>query len=182
MNTNIVRAFLALGLLLIIGEATAIPSFVRIVPAFAQALGNGKMFAGLVVEAQTGLQYLYVAGGFTLECGTSSLTQTAERGLPTYNPLGASLTVNVPEPTPGTYTIPNWSSIPAGTCGGVGQCVMTYRAEARDESTEFSVGIGGTGATFHLLPYGEIHDGNSRLINICRDGQPVCCTPGCSIP
>lgn len=62
MNTKILRACIASGLVLLVGEARAIPSFVSIVPAFAQAPGNGEMFAGLVIEARTGEQYLGVGG------------------------------------------------------------------------------------------------------------------------
>lgn len=184
MNTKVLRACTALGLMLIIGEATAIPSWVSILRPFGQLPGNGEMFAGLIIQAQTGEQYLAVGGGFTLTCGTSSLEQpVGPRGFPVYNPFGVQITLNVPEPAPGEYTVPNWSSIPAGQCGtNGGQCVMAWKAQARDETSEFSIGLPGVGVNFSLFPSGEIFDGNSQLINICRYGQPQCCTPDCQLP
>lgn len=184
MNTKALRASMALGLVLVFGEAAAIPSWVFIIPSFGQLPGNGEVFASLIIEAQTSNQYLAIAGGFTITCGTSPLEQpVGPRGFPVYHPLGVRFTLNVPEPPPGEYTVPNWSSIPAGQCGtNGGQCVMAWKAQARDETSEFSIGLPGVGVNFSLFPSGEITDGNSTLINICRYGQPQCCTPGCQIP
>jgi hypothetical protein len=60
---------------------------------------------------------------------------------------------------------------------------MQYKAETRDE-TSLSIRIGnqGIGASFTLIPAGEQSVGNAVLVDICRSGQPQCCTRGCQLP
>ena len=60
---------------------------------------------------------------------------------------------------------------------------MQYKGETRDE-TSLSVRIGnqGVGVNFTLIPPGEQSTGNAILLNICRSGQPQCCTRGCQLP
>lgn len=179
MNTCM-RVFATLGCVLLSGHAAAVPTLKSVTPIFYQS-GNGTLNAGLIVEASTSLPVLIIAGGFTLTCSTSSLPQTADRRATFTGFLGITKSVRIPEVVPSAYTIPAWSSIPAGTCSG--QCVMQYRAEAKDE-TSLSVRVGnqGVGATFTLIPAGEQSAGNPILIDVCRSGQPQCCTRGCQLP
>jgi hypothetical protein len=180
MNTHIVRASMTLSLVLVSVQAIAIPNLRRVEPNFSQS-GNSTLNAGVVIEADTDLAILGVGGGFTITCSTSSLQQTAER-FQTYNDIfGPHVVLLVPPVVPSSYSIPAWTSIPAGTCNA--QCVMQYNGEARDEtSLAFSIGGGGAGANFSLIPDGEASLGNSVLIGICRGGRPQCCTPGCQLP
>jgi hypothetical protein len=169
----------ALGLAAVAGQAIASPTLRRVQPTFYQN-GNGNLTAGLIVEASTDLPVLVIGGGFTITCTTSPLPQTAER-LATYvDFFGPHETLTIPEVVPSNYSIPGWSSIPAGTCGG--QCVMQYKGETRDE-TSLSVRIGGSGigVGFSLIPSGEQMTSNAVLADICRSGRPVCCTPKCAI-
>jgi hypothetical protein len=179
MNTCM-RVLATLGCVLLSGHAAAVPILKSLTPTFYQS-GNANVYAGLIVEAQTSLPVLIIAGGFTITCTTSTLPQTAER-LATYTGIfSVHESLHVPAVVPSAYPIPGWSSIPAGSCSG--QCVMQYKGETRDE-TSLSVRIGnqGIGANFTLIPAGEQADGNAILINICRSGQPQCCTRGCQLP
>lgn len=179
MNTCM-RVLATLGCVLLSGHAAAVPILKSLTPTFYQA-GNTSVSAGLIVEAETSLPVLIIAGGFTITCTTSTLPQTAER-LATYTGFfGVYESLRVPSVIPSTYPIAGWSSIPAGSCGG--QCVMQYKGETRDE-TSLSVRIGnqGIGVNFTLIPAGEQADGNAILINVCRSGQPQCCTSGCQLP
>jgi hypothetical protein len=181
MRRNTFACVLAtLSLAVLAGPAAAVPTLKKVTPTFYQA-GNGRLAAGLIVEASTSLPVLVLAGGFTITCTTGSLPQTAERRFTYTSFFGPNETLTIPEVVPSTYSIPGWSSIPAGTCGG--QCVMQYKGEAKDE-TSLSVRIGnaGVGVTFTLIPAGEQMTGNAVLANICRAGRPQCCTPMCVIP
>ena len=174
------RVLAALSCLLLCGHAAAVPTLKNITPTFYQS-SNSTLSAGLIIEAETSLPVLIIAGGFTITCTTSSLPQTAER-LATYTGFfGISKSLRIPEVIPSAYSIPGWSSIPAASCGG--QCLMQYKGEARDE-TSLSVRIGnqGVGVNFTLIPAGQQSAGNPILINICRSGQPQCCTRGCQLP
>jgi hypothetical protein len=174
------RALVALSLVFVGALASANPILRTVAPTFYQS-GNSNVIAGLLVEASTDLPVLVVSGGFTISCSTSPLQHTAERLLTFTGFFGPWAVVPIPPVLPSTYAIPGWSSIPAGSCGG--QCVMRYKGEARDEtSLEIRVGGTGVGANFTLIPAGEQRLGDSRLINICRSGQPQCCTRGCQLP
>jgi hypothetical protein len=179
MNTCL-RVLAALSCVLLSGHAAAVPILKNLTPTFYQS-GNGSLSAGLIVEAETSLPVLIIAGGFTITCTTSTLPQTAERRATYTGFLGIRESLRIPQVIPSSYSIPGWSSIPAGSCDG--QCVMQYKGETRDE-TNLSVRIGnqGIGANFTLIPAGEQADGNAILINICRAGQPQCCTRGCQLP
>jgi hypothetical protein len=178
MNTWL-RVLATLTLAALCGPALANPTLKSVAPAFYQG-GNGNLNAGLLVEASSSLPVLIIAGGFTITCSTSSLPQTAERRMTLVDFFGPKGILRIPEVVPSTYSIPGWSSIPAGTCSG--QCVMQYKGEARDEtSLSIRVGNAGVGASFTLIPAGEQSMGNSVLANVCRSGTPQCCTPGCSI-
>lgn len=174
------RALATLGLALLSGHASAIPTLKRVTATFHQA-GNSSLNAGVIIEASTSLPVLVIGGGFTITCSTSSLPQTAER-LATFSDFfGPDEIVRIPQVVPSSYPIPAWSSVPAGSCSG--QCVMQYKAQARDETTlSIRVGSTGVGATFTLIPAGEQTKSGSILIPICRSGQPQCCTPKCAIP
>jgi hypothetical protein len=179
MNTRL-RVFAPLACVLLSGHAAAVPTLKNVTPIFYQS-GNGNLTAGLIIEASTSLPVLVIGGGFTITCTTSTLPQTAER-LATFTGLfGISESLRIPDVVPSTYSIPGWSSIPAGSCGG--QCVMQYKAETRDE-TSLSVRVGSqnVGANFTLIPAGEQSVGNAVLVNICRSGQAQCCTRGCQQP
>lgn len=179
MNTRM-RALVALSLIFFGALASANPILRTVAPTFYQS-GNSSVTAGLIVEASTDLPLLVVGGGFTISCSTSSLQHTAERLMTFTGFFGPWAVVQVPQVVPSTYAIPGWSSIPVGSCAG--QCVMQYKGEARDEtSLQIRVGGTGVGANFTLIPAGEQRAGNSRLINICRSGQPQCCTRGCQLP
>ena len=178
---NICKRILAtLSLVLLAGHAAANPTLKNVIPAFYQS-GNGSLNAGLIVEASTDLPVLIIGGGFTITCTTSTLPQTAERMATFTGLFGVSESLRIPDVVPSAYSIPGWSSIPAGSCGG--QCVMQYKAETRDE-TSLSIRIGnqGIGASFTLIPAGEQSVGNAVLVDICRSGQPQCCTRGCQLP
>jgi hypothetical protein len=174
MNTC-TRVLATLGCLLLSGHAAAVPTLKSTTPIFYQS-GNGSLTAGLIVEASTSLPVLIIGGGFT-----STLPQTAERMATFTGLFGVSESLRIPDVVPSAYSIPGWSSIPAGSCGG--QCVMQYKAETRDE-TSLSIRIGnqGIGASFTLIPAGEQSVGNAVLVDICRSGQPQCCTRGCQLP
>jgi hypothetical protein len=179
MNTC-TRVLATLGCLLLSGHAAAVPTLKSTTPIFYQS-GNGSLTAGLIVEASTSLPVLIIGGGFTITCTTSTLPQTAERMATFTGLFGVSESLRIPDVVPSSYSIPGWSSIPAGSCGG--QCVMQYKAETRDE-TSLSIRIGnqGIGASFTLIPAGEQSVGNAVLVDICRSGQPQCCTRGCQLP
>jgi hypothetical protein len=173
------RVFATLGLVLVAGQAAAIPTLRTVAPTFNQA--GSSLSAGLVVEASTDLLVLVIGGGFTITCSTSSLQHAAER-LKTYSDFfGPREVLLIPEVVPSAYAIPGWSNVPAGSC--TGQCMMQYKGEARDE-TSLSIRVGGTGvgANFTLIPMGEALTRNSILRNLCRAGRPQCCTPLCAIP
>ena len=179
MNTRL-RIFATLACVLLSGHAAAVPTLKNVTPIFYQS-GNSNLTAGLIVEASTSLPVLIIGGGFTITCTTSTLPQTAERRATFSGFFGISESLRIPDVVPSTYSIPGWSSIPAASCGG--QCVMQYKGETRDE-TSLSVRIGnqGVGASFTLIPAGEQSVGNALLVNICRSGQPQCCTRGCQLP
>jgi hypothetical protein len=179
MNTCM-RVLATLTGVLLSGHAAAVPELKNVTPIFYQS-GNGALSAGLIVEASTDLSVLIIAGGFTITCTTSTLPQTAEARATYTGFFGIRQSLRIPQIVPSGYSIPGWSSIPAGSCGG--QCVMQYKGETRDE-TSLSVRIGdqGIGASFTLIPAGEQMLGNATLIDICRSGQPQCCTRGCQLP
>ena len=179
MNTCM-RVLATLSCLLLSGHAAAVPKLKSVTPIFYDS-GNGSLNAGLIVEASTSLSVLIIAGGFTITCTTSTLPQTADRRATFTGFFGISESLRIPSVVPSTYSIPGWSSIPPGTCSG--QCVMQYKGETTDE-TSLSVRIGnqGIGANFTLIPAGEQSTGNAILANICRSGQPQCCTRGCQLP
>jgi hypothetical protein len=179
MSSHITRALLALCLLFG-AQAFAIPNLRRVEATFTSGSDNGIVHAGMVVEATSSLPVLSVGGGFTIRCSTSTLLLTAERFETVSNFVGTHLVLNVPPVTPSTYTVPRWPSIPAGSCT---QCTMQYNGEARDESnTQMTIGGVGSGVTFTLIPDGQVSMGNTHMINVCRRGRPVCCTPGCQLP
>jgi hypothetical protein len=184
MSSSITRAALNIfgALCLVLGatQAFAIPTLRRVDAAFSDG-GNGTVLAGLVIEATSSLPVLGVGGGFTIRCSTSTLLLTAERFQTVTNFIGTHLVVSVPPAAPSSYSVPRWSSIPAGSCSA--QCTMQYNGEARDESNmQMTIGGVGSGVTFTLIPDGQTSMGNTRLINICRGGRPQCCTPGCVLP
>ena len=169
----------ALILASVAGQAAASPTLKRVQPTFYQS-GNGNLSAGLIVEASTDLPVLIIAGGFTISCTTSSLTQTADRRATFVDFFGPDTALRIPDVVPSTYPIPGWSSIPAGACG---ECVLQFKGEALDStSLQVRVGNAGVGASFTLVPPGEQSSGNSILINVCRSGRPQCCTRGCQLP
>jgi hypothetical protein len=170
----------ALACALVSGQASAIATLKKATPTFYQ-LNNSTLMAGLTVEASTSLPILIIAGGFTITCSTSALAQPVQQRRTYSGFMGVSQTLYVPEVVPSAYTIPNWSSIPAGTCSG--QCLMQWTAEAEDQTTlSIRIGNTGAGAQFTLIPQGIQSIGNVRLANICRSGRPQCCTPMCVIP
>lgn len=176
-----IRICATLSLALLAQHAAAIPVLRNVQPTFLQN-SNGTLRAGLSVEASTGLPVLVIAGGFTITCSTSPIRYNVERRSTYSSFFGPRETLLIPEGSPGTYEIPNWSSIPAGTC--TGHCIMEYTAEATDVSSlSIRVGNAGVGANFTLIPSGTQLVGDSKLVaSICRSGRPQCCTPGCVIP
>ena len=78
MNTRL-RVLATLSLVLVSGQAAAIPTLHRVQPTFNQAGSTGGVNAGLIVEASTSLPVLVIGGGFTITCNTSSLQHHAER-------------------------------------------------------------------------------------------------------
>jgi len=179
MKTHITTA-IALGLALMASQANAIPEWIETTPTFGQ-VNNSTIQATLVVKAKAPRPMLGVGGGFSIRCAGSTLVAEPVEKLDAYDFFGPELTVNVPTPlTSGYYTIPGWSSIPAGTCNG--QCSMTWKAEAVDSVLAFSASTQGVGATFTLLPAGGLVRGNTIIRDICRSGTPQCCTPGCQLP
>lgn len=173
------RILSTLTLAALCGPVLANPTLKSVTPTFYQG-GNGILNVGLIVQASSSLPVLIIAGGFTITCTTSSLPQTAERRTTIVDFFGPKGSLRIPEVVPSTYSIPGWSSIPAGTCSG--QCIMQYKGEARDEtSLSIRVGNAGVGASFTLIPAGEQSKGDSVHTNVCRSGTPQCCTPGCSI-
>jgi hypothetical protein len=180
MSSPIPRALFALCLAIGSAQAFAIPNLRRVETAFQDG-GNGTIQAGMIIEATSSLPVLTVGGGFTIRCSTSTLLITAERFSTVNSFVGTHLVLVVPPDSPSTYTVPRWSSIPAGSCSA--QCTMQYNGEARDESnTQVTIGGVGSGVTFTLIPDGQTSMGNTRMINVCRGGRPQCCTPGCQIP
>lgn len=179
MNTCM-RVFATLSCMLLSAHAAAVPTLKNVTPVFYDS-GNGTLNAGLIVEASTSLPVLIIAGGFTITCTTSTLPQTAERRATYTGFFGIKESLRIPQVIPSTYSIPGWSSIPAGSCGG--QCVMQYKGETSDE-TSLSVRIGnqGIGVNFTLIPPGQKTTGDAILIDVCRSGQPQCCTRGCQLP
>jgi len=179
MNTRM-RVLATLSCVLLSGHAAAVPVLKNITPVFYDS-GNGSLNAGLIVEATTSLPVLIIAGGFTITCTTSTLPQTAERRATYTGFFGIKESLRIPQIIPSTYSIPGWSSLPAGSCSG--QCVMQYKGETSDE-TSLSVRIGnqGVGVNFTLIPPGEQATGDAILISVCRPGQPQCCTRGCQLP
>lgn len=170
----------ALACALVSGHAAAIATLKKATPVFYQS-SNSTLMAGLTVEASTSLPILVIAGGFTITCSTSPLAQPVQRRMTYSGFMGVNETLRVPEVVPSPYTIPSWSSIPAGTCSG--QCLMQWTAEAEDQTTlSIRIGNTGAGAQFTLIPQGVQSVGDVRLANICRSGRPQCCTPGCVIP
>jgi hypothetical protein len=171
--------FAALALAAVAGQAVANPTLRRVQPTFYQS-SNSTLTAGLIVEASTDLPVLVIAGGFTITCSTSALSQTADRRATFVSFFGPHETLTIPEVVPSTYSIPNWSSIPTASCAG--QCLMQYKGEAKDEtSLSVRVGNAGVGVSFTLIPAGEQMRGDAVIASICRSGKPQCCTPKCSI-
>ena len=170
---------IALGLALMAAQANAIPVWKETRPTFQQ-LNNSTIAAGLIVQVATERPMLGVGGGYTIQCTMNSLLIHAKDKGDAFDFFGPQVTVNIPVPTPGTYTIPGWSSIPAGSCGG--QCSMHWKAEAQDGALPFTVSLNGVGATFQLLPTGGLIRENTIILDICRSGTPQCCTPGCQLP
>jgi hypothetical protein len=180
MNTR-TRIFATLSLALVSGQAAAIPTLRLVAPTFNQVSGtNGRLNAGLIVEASTDLLVLAIGGGFTITCTTSPLQITAERFATFSDFFGPRAVLRIPDVVPSTYTIPNWAAVPARSCG---QCVMQYKGEARDEtSLSIRVGNAGVGASFTLIPAGEQSASNAVLTDVCRPMRTQCCTPLCSVP
>jgi hypothetical protein len=179
MNTSR-RVFGTLGLVLICGQAAALPTLRMVQPTFGQTGASGSVNAGLIVEASTELPVLVIGGGFTIACNTSQLQHTAERFKSYSSFFGPHEVLQIPEVVPSVYPVPGWSSILSGACG---ECVMHYKGETRDE-TSLSIRVGGTGigANFTLIPAGEESRSDSTLTNVCRFRQRQCCTPLCAIP
>lgn len=174
------RAVAALSLMLLAGNAAAIPTLKSVTATFHQASSGGSVNAGVIVTAQTSLPVLIIAGGFTITCTSSSLPLTAEARQTFTGFLGVNETLRIPEVVPSRYSIPGFTNIAMGSCG---QCVMQYKGEAKDETTlSVRVGNQGVGATFTLIPAGEQLVGNAQLIDVCRLRQRQCCTPLCAIP
>jgi hypothetical protein len=175
------RAVAALSLMVLAGNAAAIPTLKSVTATFHQAgSGSGTVNAGVIVTAETSLPVLIIAGGFTITCTSSSLPLTAEARRTFTGFLGIDATLRIPAVVPSRYSIPGFTEIAMGYCG---QCVMQYKGEAKDETTlSVRVGNQGVGATFTLIPAGEQLVGNTQLISVCRPPQRQCCTPLCAIP
>jgi hypothetical protein len=174
------RAVAALSLMVLAGNAAAIPTLKSVTATFYQASSGGSVNAGVIVTAETSLPVLIVAGGFTITCSSSSLPLTAEARQTFTGFLGVEATLRIPAVVPSRYSIPGFTNIPMGSCG---QCVMQYKGEAKDETTlSVRVGNQGVGASFTLIPAGEQLVGNAQLIDVCRLRQRQCCTPLCAIP
>jgi hypothetical protein len=178
MKAHITTAII-LCLALMTSQANAIPVWKKTEATFVQA-SNSTLLAGLIVQAETDRPMLGVGGGFTVTCTTGSLTIAPREKAEAYDFFGPDVTVNVPVVTPGSYTIPGWSGIPAGSCGG--QCGMHWKAEAVDSALQFTLSISGSGGAFTLLPTGGIVREDDIIRDICRSGTPQCCTVGCQLP
>lgn len=174
------RAVAALSLLLPAGHAAAIPTLKRVTPTFQASATSSTLNAGLIVEASTSLPVLIIAGGFTINCTSSTLPLSAEGRATFTGFFGINESLRIPHVVPSNYPTPGWLSMPVGSCQ---QCVMQYKGEAKDE-TSLSVRIGnqGIGVNFTLIPAGEQKIGNALLTNVCRLRQRQCCTPLCAIP
>jgi hypothetical protein len=160
-------------------QANAIPEWKQTTPTFYQ-VSNSSIAIGLIVQAEANRPMLGIGGGYTVTCTMNSLPINAREKADLYDFFGPEVTLNVPVPTPGIYTIPGWSSIPAGSCGG--QCAMHWRASAVDAVLSFSASISGVGANFTLLPAGGLEREDTIILDICRSGTPQCCTAGCQLP
>lgn len=179
MSSHITRTLITLCLALGASQAFAVPNLRRVDATFTDG-GNGTLRAGLVIEATSSLPVLSVGGGFTIRCSTSTLQLTAERFDTVNTFVGTHIVLNVPPVVPSNYSVPRWSSVPAGSCNA--QCTMQYNGEARDESNvQMTIGGVGSGVSFTLIPDGQVSMGDTRMINVCRGGRPQCCTPGCQI-
>jgi hypothetical protein len=174
------RAIAALSLMVLAGNAAAIPTLKSVTATFHQAGSGGSVDAGVIVTAETSLPVLIISGGFTITCTSSSLPLTAEARRTFTGFLGVDATLRIPAVVPSRYSIPGFTDLAMGSCT---QCVMQYKGEAKDETTlSVRVGNQGVGASFTLIPAGEQLVGNAQLINVCRPRQRQCCTPLCAIP
>jgi hypothetical protein len=179
MNTRL-RVLATLSLVLVSGQAAAIPTLHRVQPTFNQAGSTGGVNAGLIVEASTSLPVLVIGGGFTITCNTSSLQHHAERFRTYSDFFGPHEVLLIPDVVPSVYSVPGWTNVLAGACA---ECVMHYKGEARDEtSLSIRVGSAGMGASFTLIPEGEVSKSDSLLTSACKFRQRQCCTPLCAIP
>lgn len=110
MNTCL-RILGALTLVLLSGHAAAIPTLKKVKPTFFQS-SNSTLSAGLIVEAETDLLVLVLAGGFTITCSMSSLQHQVQRTVTFSDSFGPDAILRVPSVVPSSYGIPGWSSIP----------------------------------------------------------------------
>jgi len=172
---------MALILVGITGHAMAVPKL-KMVHTFHQESETDKIYARVLVEAESDWALLQVDGEFTIQCGTSHIKLMSSARDTHYNLLGPELILNPGGSGQHSHSIPNWSSIPAGTCGGAGQCVMYYKGEARDKVAEASVpGM----EDFDLGADGEISVEDNVSIEICKGDEmhePQTSPPGCEMP
>ena len=134
MNTCL-RILGALTLVLLSGHAAAIPTLKKVKPTFFQS-SNSTLSAGLIVEAETDLLVLVLAGGFTITCSMSSLQHQVQRTVTFSDSFGPDAILRVPSVVPSSYGIPGWSSIPTGTCGGQCMHAVQGRSERRNQPVD----------------------------------------------
>lgn len=181
MNLQLTRIAAVLSLVLVSAQAMAIPQITKLKPTFMQNGTQGVLIAELIVHATSDLAVMTIGAGFDISCTTSSRIIPIQDKQTFKNFFGASGEMTLPRNGSNTYLIPEYSSIPVGSCGDK-ECSMDYRAEVVDRPIDFEVTLRGIGVRFELVPSGGASSGNSVSTLICRQGVPQCCQPGCVIP
>jgi hypothetical protein len=183
MITNAMCTLAVLSLMFVSAHAMAIPVLDEYVVIFSHS--QGTLGAGLTIKAHTtDTAKLFLAGGYTIKCDSSSVEIKAEHKAATsaFQP-NVSLTIKVPAlQSPTSYSVPGWTNIERGSCT---TCGMQHRWEAADSTdTSVSVGLLGTGVNFSLVPTAEVGFGDTAVLgSVCRPVRPPqCCTPGCIPP
>jgi hypothetical protein len=175
---------LATAILLASGRVSAEPEFTTFDVNFSQQGTTNSLSVSMVFRAFSTMRYLALGGGFTVRCNQSTTGQINAKNLGQRIGAGTSVQVLVPA-TPTAYGVPGYSSMPTATCAN---CTITWVARAIDAFFEQTPSLSGEGAFFTMSPWTENilvqtnETSGSTYDQVCRGGQPQCCTPGCSIP
>jgi len=177
-------ALLATAMLLASGSALAEPEFTTFDANFTQQGTSNALNVSMIFRAFSPTRYLALGGGFTVRCNGSTAGQINAKNINQALVFGSALQVLVPA-SPTTYGVPGYASIPTTTCAN---CTMTYVARAIDSFFQQTASLSGEGAFFTMSPWAENvlvqtnETSGETGGQVCRGGQPQCCTPGCSIP